>query len=83
LRAESPRSCRAVEPEVRLSRSFALPLYSTPVNPSLSKGSAMLQSSNAANPGDQLKHGLLAELLSRCVDWPSLTYAETHAGAGI
>ena len=43
----------------------------------------MLQSSNAANPGDQLKHGLLAELLSRCVDWPSLTYAETHAGAGI
>jgi hypothetical protein len=43
----------------------------------------MLQSSNAANPGDQLKHGLLAELLSRCLDWPSLTYAETHAGAGI
>jgi hypothetical protein len=59
LRAESPRSCRAVEPEVRLSRSFALPLYSTPVSPSLSRGSPMLQSSNAANPGDQLKHGLV------------------------
>jgi len=43
----------------------------------------MPQNSNAANCGDQLKHALLAELLMRCIDWPSLTYAETHAGAGI
>ncbi len=43
----------------------------------------MGQDSNAANEGDQLKHALLAEVLVRCLDWPSLTYAETHAGAGI
>jgi len=43
----------------------------------------MGQNSNAANEGDQLKHALLAEVLLRCLDWPSLTYAETHAGAGI
>lgn len=43
----------------------------------------MGQDSNAANEGDQLKHALLAEVLVRCLDWPSLTYAETHAGAGV
>lgn len=43
----------------------------------------MGQNSNAANEGDQLKHALLAEVLLRCLDWPLLTYAETHAGAGI
>jgi len=43
----------------------------------------MGQDSNAANEGDQLKHALLAEVLLRCLNWPSLTYAETHAGAGI
>jgi len=43
----------------------------------------MGQDSNAANEGDQLKHALLAEVLLRCLEWPSLTYAETHAGAGI
>lgn len=43
----------------------------------------MGQDKNAANEGDQLKHCLLAEVLGRCGDWPSVTYAETHAGAGI
>ncbi|QDT48922.1 Ribosomal RNA large subunit methyltransferase J [Symmachiella dynata] len=43
----------------------------------------MGQDSNAANEGDQMKHALLAEVLVHCLEWPSLTYAETHAGAGI
>jgi hypothetical protein len=43
----------------------------------------MGQDANSANEGDQLKHSLLAEVLGRCLDWQSLTYAETHAGAGI
>jgi len=38
---------------------------------------------NAANSGDRLKHALMLEVLSRCLNWESLTYAETHAGAGI
>ncbi|HVC92705.1 MAG TPA: hypothetical protein VND64_03395 [Pirellulales bacterium] len=37
----------------------------------------------AANEGDKLKHALLLEVLGRCEDWKNLTYAETHAGAGI
>jgi hypothetical protein len=37
---------------------------------------------NAANSGDRLKHTLLLEVLSRCVNWNSLAYSETHAGAG-
>jgi hypothetical protein len=37
----------------------------------------------AANRGDRLKHALMFEVLSRCNSWPSLTYAETHSGAGI
>src|SRR4051794_30529936 len=37
----------------------------------------------AANSGDRLKHTLLLEVLSRCSNWESLTYSETHAGAGI
>jgi len=36
----------------------------------------------AANEGDKLKHSLLLEVLLRCKEWDSLTYAETHAGAG-
>jgi 23S rRNA A2030 N6-methylase RlmJ len=36
----------------------------------------------AANEGDKLKHPLLLEVLVRCKNWPSLIYAETHAGAG-
>ncbi len=47
------------------------------------RGFLMGQDKNSANEGDQLKHSLLAEVLSRCVVWHSLTYAETHAGAGI
>lgn len=43
----------------------------------------MGQDRNAANEGDQLKHSLIAEILGRCLDWPELTYAETHAGAGV
>lgn len=37
----------------------------------------------AANEGDKLKHALLLEVVGRCTAWESLTYAETHAGAGI
>jgi hypothetical protein len=37
----------------------------------------------AANCGDRLKHGVLLEVLDRLDDWPTITYAETHAGAGI
>ena len=36
----------------------------------------------AANDGDKLKHPLLLEVLARCNGWGSLTYAESHAGAG-
>ena len=36
----------------------------------------------AANEGDRLKHPLTLELPGRCSAWESLTYAETHAGAG-
>ncbi len=37
----------------------------------------------AANTGDQLKHALLMEVLRRIPVPINLTYAETHAGAGI
>src|SRR4051794_14552382 len=37
----------------------------------------------AANTGDQLKHALLLEVLRRIPTLLDLTYAETHAGAGI
>jgi cupin 2 domain-containing protein len=43
----------------------------------------MSQDKNAANDGDLLKHAILSELLKQCAHWHSLTYAETHAGAGI
>jgi cupin 2 domain-containing protein len=43
----------------------------------------MAQDKNAANDGDLLKHALLTEVLGHCAHWHSLTYAETHAGAGI
>lgn len=36
----------------------------------------------AANDGDKLKHSVLLETLGRCAKWKSLTYSETHAGAG-
>ncbi|WP_417745552.1 hypothetical protein [Rosistilla oblonga] len=42
----------------------------------------MGQDKNAGNTGDQLKHSLTAEVLMSCLDWPTITYAETHAGAG-
>jgi hypothetical protein len=44
------------------------------------------QGKNAANKGDKLKHPLICETLFRCFfdgKWPSITYAETHAGAGV
>ncbi len=37
----------------------------------------------AANQGDRLKHALLLEVLQRTCNWPSVAYAETHAGAGV
>lgn len=37
----------------------------------------------SANPGDRMKHALSLEVLSRTADWPTVTYSETHAGAGI
>lgn len=36
----------------------------------------------SASEGDILKHSLLLEVLGRC-SWDNLTYAETHAGAGL
>lgn len=36
----------------------------------------------AANSGDQMKHPLTLEVLIRTDSWTSVTYAETHAGAG-
>ncbi|MCC9608273.1 hypothetical protein LOC68_11090 [Blastopirellula sp. JC732] len=43
----------------------------------------MGQDRNSGNKGDQLKHCLLAETLGNCGDWSNITYAETHAGAGV
>ena len=43
----------------------------------------MGQDTNAANEGDILKHALLLEVLNRCQHWPTLSYSETHAGAGV
>ena len=38
----------------------------------------------AANNGDRLKHALLLEILGRAApSWPTVVYAETHAGAGV
>jgi hypothetical protein len=37
----------------------------------------------SANPGDRLKHALSLEILARTAEWPSVSYSETHAGAGI
>jgi hypothetical protein len=37
----------------------------------------------SANPGDRMKHALSLEVLSRIADWPTVTYSETHAGAGV
>jgi hypothetical protein len=37
----------------------------------------------AANYGDRMKHALLLEVLSRTDEWFKVTYAETHAGAGV
>ncbi len=37
----------------------------------------------SANQGDRLKHALLLEVLDRTRSWPDVTYAETHAGAGV
>src|SRR4051794_33862495 len=37
----------------------------------------------SANPGDRMKHALSLEVLCRTVDWPIVTYSETHAGAGV
>lgn len=43
---------------------------------------AISMDEKAANDGDKLKHPLLLEVLARCKGWDSLTYAESHAGAG-
>ncbi|MCH2131879.1 MAG: hypothetical protein MK179_22285 [Pirellulaceae bacterium] len=37
----------------------------------------------AANAGDRMKHALSLEVLSRTNSWATLTYSETHAGAGV
>lgn len=44
-----------------------------------------IQGEKAANDGDILKHPLICDLLQKCIDagWKNITYAETHAGAGI
>jgi len=44
-----------------------------------------IQGKNAANAGDILKHPLICDVLQKCIDanWKNITYAETHAGAGI
>lgn len=43
------------------------------------------QGKNAANEGDMLKHPLICDVLFLCSqqEWKSITYAETHAGAGV
>jgi len=44
------------------------------------------QDQHAANAGDLLKHSLICEVLTKCKkEWTDapITYAETHAGAGI
>ena len=44
-----------------------------------------IQDRNAGNTGDQLKHALLVEILTRIGETPTArdwSYAETHAGAG-
>jgi 23S rRNA A2030 N6-methylase RlmJ len=43
------------------------------------------QFENAANSGDILKHPLISDVLKKCIGakWKNITYAETHAGAGI
>jgi len=43
------------------------------------------QGVNAANYGDVLKHPLICDVLQKCINagWKNITYAETHAGAGI
>lgn len=44
-----------------------------------------IQGKNAANAGDILKHSLICDVLQKCIadGWENITYAETHAGAGI
>jgi hypothetical protein len=37
----------------------------------------------AANHGDRMKHALLLETLEGTREWPDVSYAETHAGAGL
>jgi hypothetical protein len=37
----------------------------------------------SANSGDRMKHALNLELLTRMRSWPSVSYSETHSGAGI
>ena len=48
----------------------------------MSKARKTSMDEKAANDGDRLKHPITLEVLGRCSTWPSLTYAETHAGAG-
>ena len=52
-------------------------------NAATSQNKKTSQGKNAANKGDWLKHALTSEVLAQCLDWPTITYAETHAGAGI
>lgn len=43
------------------------------------------QGEKSANEGDILKHRLICDVLQKCIDagWEKITYAETHAGAGV
>ncbi len=43
------------------------------------------QGQKSGNAGDILKHGLICDVLQKCIadKWEKITYAETHAGAGI
>lgn len=43
------------------------------------------QGQKSGNAGDILKHSLICDVLQKCIadKWEKITYAETHAGAGI
>ena len=49
----------------------------------MAKKTSVNMDEKAANAGDRMKHALSLEVLSRTNAWNSITYAETHAGAGV
>lgn len=49
----------------------------------MAKKTSVNMDEKAANAGDRMKHALSLEVLSRTHAWKSVTYAETHAGAGV